>query len=145
MNPDDIFSYSDLDDDDRVCCPFCGHTLYPGSKTAAETGWEWVGVACQHTLFFAIDGPEFSGFEYRSKLFNEHLGLPDSDDAEVRIPVDESCDGLRTHLTVQEIIEKINLPGLELRKNYIEGDIAYGPGGTVTLGFIPQKEEVDVN
>lgn len=135
--------FNDLDDDDRVDCPFCGHTLYPGNKTATDTGWVWMGDVCKHTLFFAIDISAFSGFEYRSKLFNEHLGLPDSDDAEITIFSGETYNGFRGHLSVQEIIEKISLPGLELRSYDDEGGIACGPcgGGTLTFGFVPQGTE----
>lgn len=134
--------FSDMDDD-RIDCPFCGHMLFPGQKAAAETGWEWMGDVCRHTLFLAVDISAFSGFEYRSKLFNEHLGLPDSNDPEVEILADDAEEEDEIYLSVAEIIARITLPGLELRSYDDEGGIACGPcgGGTITFGFVPQETE----
>jgi ferredoxin len=117
------------DDEDRVDCPFCGKMHYPGSGTAEATGWEWCGDnICDHLLFLALES-DFSGFQYRSRLFNEHLSLPDSDEAEIEIPSEEDPEEF---LSVSEIIQKINLPGLELRNS---GDCR----SDVTWGFVPQK------
>ena len=128
----------DLNDKDRIDCPFCGHMLFPGQKAAAETGWVWDYDVCKHTLFLALDVSAFSGFQYRSKLFNEHLNLTDTDEAEIEIPSDDDPE-CEEFLSVAEIIEKITHPGLELRSYDEEGA---GPcGGTVTFGFVPQETE----
>lgn len=127
------------DDEDRIDCPFCGKMHYPGSGTAEAEEWTWdENCVCEHLLFLALDLAGFSGFQYRSRLFNEHLRLPDSDDAEVRIPSDDDPEDF---LSVAEIVRKINLPGLELRSYEDPGGIACGPvgGGDVTFGFVPQK------
>jgi ferredoxin len=118
------------DDNDRIDCPFCGKMHYPGSGTAEATEWCWedVGV-CEHLLFLALDLCGFSGFQYRSKLFNQHHSLPDSDDAEIQIPSDEDPEEF---LSVSEIIQKIHLPGLELRYS---GDCR----SDVIWGFVPEK------
>lgn len=118
------------DDEDLIDCPFCGKMHYPGSGIAEEVEWTWDSdSACEHLLFLAVDVSAFSGFEYRSRLFNEHLSLPNSDDSTVRIP---SSDDPEDFLSVAEIIEKISLPGLELR--------SYGDcRSDVTFGFVPQK------
>lgn len=126
------------DDEDRINCPFCGKMHYPGSGTAETTEWTWDEKSiCDHLLFLALDLAGFSGFQYRSRLFNEHLSLPNSDDAEVRIPSDDDPED---YLSVAEIVRKINLPGLELRCYEDPGGIACGPvgGGDVTFGFVPQ-------
>lgn len=127
------------DDEDRIDCPFCGKMHYPGSGIAEEVEWTWDSdSACEHLLFLAVDVSAFSGFEYRSRLFNEHLNLPDSDEAEIEIPSDDDPEDF---LSVAEIIEKISLPGLELRSYEDPGGIACGPvgGGDITFGFVPQK------
>jgi ferredoxin len=118
------------DDEDRVDCPFCGKMHYPGSGTAEAEEWTWDNdCVCEHLVFLALDLSGFSGFQYRSKLFNEHLSLPDSDDSTVLIP---SSDDPEDFLSVAEIIKKISLPGLELR--------SYGDcRSDITFGFVPQK------
>ena len=127
------------DDEDRIDCPFCKKMHYPGSGTAEVTEWTWDEESiCDHLLFLALDLSAFSGFQYRSRLFNEHLSLPNSDDAEIRIP---SEDDPEDYLSVSEIIEKISIPGLELRGYEDPGGMACGPvgGGDITFGFVPQK------
>jgi len=129
------------DDEDRIDCPFCAKMHYPGSGTADATEWCWeASAACEHLLFLAVDVAAYTGFEYRSKLFNEHLSLPDSKDAEIEIPSDDDPEEF---LSICEIIEKISLPGLELRSYEDPGGMACGPvgGGEVTFGFVPQKAE----
>ena len=118
------------DNEDRIDCPFCAKMHYPGSGTAEAEEWTWDNdCACEHLVFLALDLAGFSGFQYRSKLFNEHLSLPHSDDAEVRIPSDDDPEDF---LSVVEIIEKLSLPGLELR--------SYGDcRSDITFGFVPQK------
>lgn len=127
-------------DHDRIVCPFCDHLHYPGSDTAAEDEWEWEGDVCEHTLFLAVDLPAFSGFEYRSQLFNRLLGLPDSDDADVHVPSPDDPDDA---LSVGEIIEKLEaeVAGIELRSYDDEGGMACGPiqGGTITFGFVAER------
>ena len=127
------------DNEDRIDCPFCAKMHYPGSGTAEAGEWTWDNdCACEHLLFLVVDVSAFSGFEYRSRLFNEHLNLPNSDEAEIEIP---SEDDPEDFLSVAEIIEKINLPGLELRGYGDPGGMACGPvgGGDITFGFVPQK------
>jgi len=126
------------DDEDRIDCPFCGKMHYPGSGTAYAGEWTWdEREICEHLLFLALDISAYSGFQFRSKLFNQHLGLPDSDDGELRIP---SKDDPEDYLSVPEIIDLVTLPGLELRSYEDPGGIACGPcgGGTVTFGFVPR-------
>lgn len=127
------------DDADRIDCPFCGKMHYPGYGTAAAGLWTWdESEVCEHLLFLALDLSAYTGFQYRSKLFNQHLGLPDSDDGEISILSDDDPED---DLSVTEIIEKITLPGLELRSYEDEGGISCGPvaGGDVIFGFVPQK------
>jgi hypothetical protein len=128
-----------LKDDDRINCPFCGHMHYPGSKAAIKDEWIWEGDVCEHTLFVALDLSSFQGFEFRSKLFNQHLGLPDSDEAEIEIPSEKDEDEF---LSIREIIDKISLPGMQTRSYSDEGGMACGPcsGGTVTFGFVPDPK-----
>ena len=126
-------------DDDRIDCPFCGKMHYPGSKTANSSEWTWdESCVCDHLLFLAIDISAYSGFQYRSRLFNQHLGLTESSDGDVEIP---SKDDPEEYLSVSEIIESITLPGLELRAYEDPGGFACGPvgGGTITFGFVPEK------
>lgn len=127
-------------DHDRITCPFCDHLHYPGSDTAADDEWEWDGDVCEHTLFLAVDLTTFSGFEYRSRLFNRLLGLLDSDDADVHVPSPDDPDD---SLSVGEIIQKLEVeaPGIELRSYDDEGGMACGPiqGGTITFGFVADK------
>ncbi|MEN9991911.1 MAG: hypothetical protein RLZZ224_1613 [Verrucomicrobiota bacterium] len=117
-------------DSDRIDCPFCGKMHFPGLEAAEATGWEWnEGEICEHLLFLLVDLPSYSGFDYRSKLFNQHLSLPDSDEPEIVIPADEDPEEF---LRSSEIIERISLPGLEL--------FVYDDGrGEVTYGFVPQR------
>jgi ferredoxin len=138
----DESSESSLDDDDRIDCPFCGCMHYPGSRTVEETGWVSGDDFCDHTLFVALCMSSFSGFEYRSKLFNQHLGLPDSDEAEVSIPSEENPE---IRLSVDQIIDRITIPGLEMIVHEDGGGMACGPvwGGSVTYGFVPQKTNPD--
>jgi ferredoxin len=127
------------DDEDRVDCPFCGKMHYPGSGTAEATEWIWDNNSvCEHLLFLAVDVSAFSGFQYRSKLFNEYLSLPHSDEAEIQIPSDADPE---EYLSVSEVIQKIKLPGLELRGYEDPGGVACGPvgGGDITFGFVPQR------
>jgi hypothetical protein len=110
-----------------------------GSDTADANEWIWEekGI-CDHLLFLAVDISIYSGFQYRSKLFNRHLRLDDSEDGIVDIPSKEDPEEL---LIVPEIIDSITLPGLELRSYKDPGGIACGPvgGGTITFGFVPDK------
>lgn len=119
-------------DDDRIDCPFCGHMHYPGTETALLDEWMWEGDVCSHTLFVALDLSSFSGFEFRSKLCKQLLGLPDSDDW----PAEEA--------DVEAVIKKISLPGLQLRSYSDDGGVACGPcgGGLVTFGFAPDQAQV---
>jgi hypothetical protein len=125
-------------DADRIDCPFCGHMHYPGSETADEEDWSWADDVCDHLLFLALDLSSYTGFQYRSDLFNRHLGLSDPL-AEVEIP---SPEDPAENLSVDEIISKLKaeIPGLELRSYDDGGGMACGPipGGTVTFGFVPQ-------
>ncbi len=128
---------SDMDDDDRIDCPFCGKMHYPGARTAELEEWTWDEASiCEHLLFLAVDVSAYSGFQYRSKLFLQHLNVPDSDDGELRVPSKEDPE---EYLTVSEIIDLVTLPGLKIRSYEDPGGIACGPvgGGTVTFGFIP--------
>ncbi len=127
------------EDWDRIDCPFCGKMHYPGSDTADANEWVWEEKSiCDHLLFLAVDISIYSGFQYRSNLFNRHLGLEDSEDGVVDIPSKEDPEEL---LTVSEIIASITLPGLELRSYQDPGGITCGPvgGGTITFGFVPDK------
>lgn len=64
-----------------VVCPFCGFVCYPG---ADDEEWQFdrETSVCDHTLFVATD----YGFEYRSHVYNAHMGFPDNQDAEPRLP-----------------------------------------------------------
>ena len=126
-------------DADRIDCPFCSKMQYPGSGTAAAGLWEWdESEVCEHLLFLALDLSYYTGFQYRSKLFNQHLGLPDSDDGEISIPSEEDPEN---DLSLNEIIEKITVPALELRSYEDGGGMACGPvsGGDVIFGFVSQN------
>ena len=133
---------SDMSDEDRIDCPFCGKMHYPGSGTAYAGEWTWdEDSICEHFLFLALDISAYTGFQFRSKLFNHHLGLPDSADGELMIP---SKDDPEEYLSVSEIIDLVTLPGLELRSYEDPGGIACGPcgGGTVTFGFVPVNTSI---
>jgi ferredoxin len=137
---DQNFEVDPEDDADRIDCPFCGKMHYPGTGTAAAGLWTWdESEVCEHLLFLALDLSAYTGFQYRSKLFNQHLGLPDSDDGEISIPSDDDPDD---DLSVTEIINKISISGLELRRYKDGGGMACGPvaGGDVILGFVPKNE-----
>jgi len=125
-------------DADRINCPFCGHMHYPGTETADAEFWCWDDDSCEHLMFLALDLSGYSGFQYRSELFDSHFGLSDPL-AEVALP---SPDDPEENLSVDEIISKLKaeIPGLELRSYSDEGGMACGPvpGGTVTFGFVPQ-------
>lgn len=111
---------------------------YPGTETADEEDWSWDDDVCEHLMFLALDLSSYTGFQYRSKLFDRHLGLTESS-WEVEIP---SPDDPEDTLSVDEIIQKLKaeIPGLELRSYDDGGGMACGPipGGTVTFGFVPQ-------
>jgi len=125
-------------DADRIDCPFCGHMHYPGTETAEQEDWAWDDDSCDHLMFLALNLGGYSGFQYRSELFDSHLGLSDPL-AEVEIP---SPDDPEENLSIDEIIQKLKAekPELELRSYEVEGGMACGPvpGGTVTFGFVPQ-------
>jgi len=125
------------DDEDRIDCPFCGKMQYPGSGTAYATVWTWdEDSRCEHLLFLALDISGYSGFQYQSKEFNQHLGLDHSQNGELLIP---SKDDPEEYLTVAEIIDLVTLPGLEIRCYEDPGGFACGPvgGGIITFGFVP--------
>lgn len=126
-------------DIDRIECPFCGHMHYPGSETADEQDWFWDDDSCEHLMFLALDLSSYTGFQYRSPLFDSHLGLSDPD-SEVEIP---SLDDPEDSLSIDEIIQKLKteIRGLELRSYEDRGGIACGPisGGTVSFGFVPHN------
>lgn len=122
--------------DDRIDCPFCRKMHYPGSAAAEQEEWSWDDDArCQHLMFLAVDISTYSGFAFRSQLFNRHFNLTRDD--EIEIP-SEGDPG--ESLSVCEIIEYLEneIPGLELRSYEDPGGIACGPvgGGTITFGFI---------
>ena len=128
---------SKMDDDDRIDCPFCGHMHYPGSKTAFQGDWNWNGDICEHTLFVAfVDPMSTTTFEFRSKLFNQNLGLPDSNETEIEIPSLEEEDEF---MGVEEIIGTMNLPSMQILVYTDGGGMACGPcgGGSITFGFVP--------
>jgi len=131
-------SKNNTPDADRIDCPFCGHMHYPGTETADEEDWSWDDDTCEHLMFLALDLSSYTGFQYRSKLFDSHLGLTESN-WEVEIP---SPSDPEDNLSVDEIIQKLKaeIPNLELRSYEDGGGMACGPipGGTVTFGFVPQ-------
>jgi len=128
-------------DADRIDCPFCGHMHYPGTETAEEQDWFWDDDSCEHLMFLALDLSGYTGFQYRSQMFDAHFGLSDPD-AEVEIP---NPDDPEDNLSIDEIIQKLksDKPELEVRSYEVEGGVACGPvpGGTVTFGFVPQKAD----
>jgi len=87
------------DPSEPVGCPFCGCMTYPGNGQTAE---EWIfdpqTCVCEHTLFVATD----MGFEYRSKRFNQHMGLVDNKDSEPELPKDNegSYDGFTSGICI---------------------------------------------
>jgi hypothetical protein len=118
-------------DEDRIECPFCGKLQYPGTRTAETTEWSWDNdCVCEHLLFLAIDISVYSGFQYRSKLFNRHLEVDDCDSGEIEIPFYDNPDEF---LSVPQIIEILDFPRLLLR------DYDDPEGGTITFGFVPGK------
>ena len=132
-------STNDIPDADRIDCPFCGHMHYPGTETADAEDWAWDDDCCDHLLFLALNLSGYSGFQYRSKLFDTHLGLSDPS-SEVELP---SPDDPEDSLSIDEIIQKLRteVPGLQSRSYEVEGGMACGPvpGGTVTFGFVPRN------
>lgn len=125
---------SDTSDEDRIDCPFCGKIHYPGSVNAYAGEWTWdEDSSCEHLLFLALDISAYSGFQYRSKLFNQHLGLPDSNDGELRIP---SKDDPEEYLSISEIIDLITLPGTVVFRH------DQGWGGVTLYGFVPVNTSI---
>lgn len=130
-------SGSNMDNDDRINCPFCGHMHYPGSKRASQGDWNWNDDICEHTLFVAfVDPYSTTTFEFRSKLFNQNLGLPDSNETKIEIPSLEEEDEF---MGVEEIIGTMNLPSMQILVYTDGGGMACGPcgGGSITFGFVP--------
>ena len=118
-------------DEDRIECPFCGKLQYPGEYTAKTTEWSWDNDRiCEHLLFLAVDSSVYSGFQYRSKLFNLHLEVDDCESGEIEIPFYDDPDEF---LSVPQIIESLAFPRLLLR--YYDDP----EGGTITFGFVPGK------
>ena len=106
---------------------------------AFQGDWTWNGDICEHTLFVAfVDPYSTTTFEFRSKLFNQHLGLPDSNETEIEIPSLQEEDEF---MGVEEIIGMINLPSMQTRVYTDEGGMACGPcgGGSITFGFVPDQ------
>ena len=103
MNYEDNFS-----DDNGVRCPFCDHVLITDEIAANMAESRWSGKPCEHTLFVAVDSIPFSGFEYRSRLFNSYLDVPDDPDLDIQIPSDEDDD---EPMPIHELVERIDLPG----------------------------------
>jgi hypothetical protein len=128
---DQSLRVADMDDDDRIDCPFCGKTHYPGAKTVEIEGWSWCDdTVCEHLLFLAVDLTSYSGFQYRSKLLLHHLNVPDTEDGQSLVASERNPGEF---LPVYEVIELITLKGLELR-GY---DVIGGVGGDVIFGFVP--------
>lgn len=128
-----------LDDSDRIDCPFCGKMQFPGSATSYDEDWEWQDKdRCQHLVFFAVSSTPFTGFEFRSKLFNRHFNLSDSPDQQVEIPSKEDPE---RNLWLDEIIERLEkeMPGLVLRGYEDLGGLDPEAicGSTKTYGFVP--------
>jgi hypothetical protein len=85
------------DPSELVKCPFCGCETYPGDKSE-EWAFDPQTCVCEHTLFVATD----DGFEYRSKRFNEHMGLPDNQESEPGLPddIDGGYDGFTSNVRI---------------------------------------------
>ena len=74
----DAFCYA------SIFCPFCGQQVVENEEEVVDT------KPCKHTLFIAHD----EGFEYRSKTFDEHLGISGVDDDEVSGMVGDDVPGI---------------------------------------------------
>lgn len=120
-----------LSDDIGIRCPFCGRILVTVDNVADMAVSRWSGAPCVHTLFVAVDSIPFSGFEYRSSLFNTYLDLPDDPGLNVQIPSDEDDN---EPMPIHEVVERIDLPG------YVW--LSSGDGFFIVyIGFLPDESE----
>ena len=81
--------------DVSIFCPFCGQMVVNYDSSLADDA-EMV-TPCRHTLFVAHD----EGFEYRSGLFNENVGLVGVDDDDIDLP-EEGVDGLTDQVSITD-------------------------------------------
>ena len=89
MNDNHAIQVQEIVSGESVVCPFCSFQILPGDE---DEGFEFDPdtCVCEHTLFVATD----CGFEYRSSLFNHHMGLPDDQDSEPDLPVDDDDNSM---------------------------------------------------
>lgn len=83
--------------DASIHCPFCGAKVV---NMEEGTKPEDMCVPCPHTLFVAND----EGFEYRSKRFDDDVGIADVPDAEVEFP-EGGCDELTDRCTIADSLK----------------------------------------
>jgi len=103
-----------------IFCPFCGQKVI--NHDSSTVGDEDMVAPCRHTLFVAND----EGFEYRSNLFNENVGLAGVDDDDIEVPED-GIDGLTDQVSISDSVKIATYVG--------------PPGGTGSyVGFAPSAE-----
>lgn len=86
--------------DANIHCPFCGAKVMLGRAEGDEAG-SMIGTPCEHTLFIG----HHVDLEYRSRLFNEHLGLTDEDDLH-----GENIDEITDRVTLADAIKIVCQP-----------------------------------
>jgi len=78
-----------------IFCPFCGQKVVD-----MEAEGEYMTHPCAHTLFIAHD----EGFEYRSGLFDEALGLVGIDSDDIELP-EHGIDGLTDRASIADSVK----------------------------------------
>ena len=81
--------------DVSIFCPFCGQCIMDMDPQGEDPI-----KACPHTLFLATD----EGFEYRSKRFDENLGLEGMDESKIPMP-ESGLDGLTDQVAIVDSIK----------------------------------------
>jgi hypothetical protein len=108
-----------------ISCPICALQVYPGDEVDDWTFDPSTGV-CEHTLFVGTD----TGFEYRSSLFNQHMGLVDDQESEPDLPKSAEDD----FLGYDDFTSKVSLPGSIKFASYMGAPSFFG----VYHGFAPK-------
>lgn len=125
MTTPETIKVSQVAESDPITCPFCSFQIYPGDQVE---GWvfEQSNGVCEHTLFFATD----AGFEYRSPLFNQHMGLPNNQESEPEILKNDDGETVG----YDAFTSKVSIPGAVKFASYAGAPSFFG----AYYGFAPK-------